>query len=270
MLSEQEVPSFIIDWTRLLDFDAALTPSDQLALLGFRGASIRAAFRSGSRSDQDLAALANDLDCDLLKWARDHSVPGFVCAFEAVRDPGSPHSWNGTRHIYGSAQGQKHWNKYRCVRILVSRIQEALWRRSWPVLASPSRPVPQPEHFQTLRNHIVEEICVAAAHDIGNDGSVQPQKGSVASGLMLTMSLLLAGTCLVERLSETTVSPGGRRLIRVDRPLHLDPFNQTSTQLAWIIGRIEYIAEKVGVRWAGTVTRFLRGEAGVWFDVSRS
>lgn len=111
---------------------------------------------------------------------------------------------------------------------------------------------------------------MAAAHDLGNDKSIQPQKGSVASGLMLTMSLLLAGTCLIEQLSETTVSPGGRRLIRVDQPLHLDPFNQTSTQLAWIIGRIDYIAEKVGVRWAGTVSSFLKGEAEVWFDVSRS
>lgn len=269
-LSEQEVPSYICEWTKLLDFDPVLNPSDQLSLLASRGASLRAAFKNASRPDSELSAIADGLERDLQKWAKTHSVPGSVCAFESVRDPRSPQSWHGIRHIYGSPQAQKHWNKWRCARILVSRIQEALWRRSWPVLATPSRPVPQPEHFQTVRNQIVEEICVAAAHDLGNDQAAKPQKGSVASGLILIISLALAGTCLIEQLAESTVSPGGRRLIHVDRPLHLNPFNQSSTQLAWIIGRIDYIAEKVGVRWASTVNSFLKGESGVYYELCRS
>lgn len=269
-LSEQEVPDYIIEWTKLLDFDPILTPSDQLSLLASRGAALRAAFRSGSRPDQDLSTMAEALERDLLKWAKAHSVQGSVCAVETVRDPRSQHGWNGNKHIYGSAQARKHWNKWRCARILVSRIQEALWRRSWPILASSNRPVPNREHFQGVRNGIVEEICLAAAHDLGTDMSAEPPKGSVASGLMLTISLTLAGTCLIEQLSETNVSPGGRRLIHIERPLHLDPFDQASTQLAWVIGRIDYIAEKVGIRWASTVSSFLKGDSDVYYELCRS
>lgn len=214
--------------------------------------------------------MADLLERDLLKWARSHSVMGSVCAFETVRDARSPLTWNGMRHIYGSPQARKHWNKWRCARILVSRIQEAVWRRSWPLLASPARPVPEPNYFQAIRQQVVEDICVAAALEFGNDYSAEPQKGSVANGLILMIALTLAGSCLIEQLSDSTVSPGCRRLVHINQPLHLNPFNQSSTHLAWLIERVDYIAEKVGVRWAGTVSSFLKGETGVHYDLCRS
>lgn len=116
----------------------------------------------------------------------------------------------------------------------------------------------------------MDDICAGAAHDLGIDSSNATQRGSVASGLILTMALTLAGTCLIEQLSDPASSPGGRRLIHIDRALHLDAFNQTSTQLAWIIGRIDYVAEKVGIRWASTVSSFLKGEADVYYEICRS
>lgn len=269
-LSEQNVPDYIIQWTKLLDFDPVLTPSDHMALLASRGAALRCAYRHGTMSDQELLTLADALEQDLISWSRSHSVIGSVCAFETVRDARSPNSWGGQTHVYGSPQAQKHWNKWRCARILVSRIQEGVWRRSWPLIASPATPVPDPEHFAAVRRQIVDEISIAAAHEFGNNDSLEPQKGSVASGLILMVALILAGTCLIERLSECTVSPGGGRLVTVDRPLHLDPFDQTSTHLGWIIGRVDYIAEKIGVRWAGTISSFLKGETGVHYDLARS
>lgn len=214
--------------------------------------------------------LADALEQDLIRWARSHSVIGSVCAFETIQDARSPNSWAGLKHIYGSQQARKHWTKWRCARILVSRIQEGVWRRSWPLIVSPTRPAPQPQHFATVRQQIVEEISVAAASEFGSDDSQEPQRGSVANGLITIIALTLAGTCLIEQLSEPATGSDGGRVVHINQPLHLDPFDQTSTHLAWLIGRVDYVAEKVGVRWASTVGSFLKGQTSVYYDLSRS
>ena len=59
-------------------------------------------------------------------------------------------------------------------------------------------------------------------------------------------------------------------MILVDQPLHLDLFNQTSTQLAWVIERMDYIAQKVGIRWAASMSKFLKGETKIYYDIGRS
>lgn len=265
MLSEQEVPAYIVEWSKLLPNDPLRTPSDHLALLTARCAALRAAFRSAAHPDQALARTADALEHDLLHWAAEHSTPGSPAACTAVPDPHSPRAWNGARHVYGSPAALAHWTGWRCARVLVSRVQEALWRRSWPVLAAPGRAVPAREHFVGVRERVVEEICGAVALELGDAG-----EGGGASGLLLLVALTLAGTCLIERLGEASVCPDGRRVIRVDRPLHLDPFDRASTQLAWVIGRVEHVAEVVGVRWARTVSSFLKGETGVYYEVCRS
>ena len=91
-----------------------------------------------------------------------------------------------------------------------------------------------------------------------------------SSGYLLTMPLCVAGTCLLEELAEPTFTPGGSRMILVDQPLHTDLFNQTSTQLAWVIERMDYIANKVGVNWAAAMNKFLKGQTKVYYDIGRS
>jgi hypothetical protein len=136
---------------------------------------------------------------------------------------------------------------------------------------------------------MASDICIAVAYAFGNDSSAEPTKGSVAAGKILLgiilsetsanhtqqgyaliMPLVVAGTCLLEQLADPITSPGGSRMIFADQPLHTDLFNQTSTQLAWVIEKMDYIANKVGVNWAATMSSFLKGQKKVYYDIGRS
>ena len=270
LATESLIPDFVVQWTQELEFDPLYTPGDQLTELAARLASLKHAFFRGSKPDKELAELADALERDLLGWSESTLAAGSVCSFHNVRDLDSPHSWNGTRHDYGIPQAHRYWNKWRCLRILLSRTQEALWRRSWPTLSQPTLLIPDAEHYRSIRNRMASDICIAVAYALGTDPSAEPTKGSVAAGYSLIMPLVVAGTCLLEQLADPITSPDGSRLIFVDRPLYTDLFNQTSTQLAWVIERMDYIANKVGVNWAAMMNSFLKGQKRVYYDIGRS
>lgn len=114
------------------------------------------------------------------------------------------------------------------------------------------------------------DICAAAANAFSNGSSAEPPRGSVSYGYLCITPLSLAGTCLLEQLAEPSMSPGCSKIIHIKDSLHLDPFNPSSTQLAWIIGKLDYIADKVGVKWATATSRFLKGKGQVYYDLGRS
>lgn len=263
------MPAYIVEWSQFLDADEAHLPIDQIMLIASSIALTRQSFRIREKVDDELLAIANDLEFNLQKWEENTSSnPMFTC--RSVQDPSSNNAFAGVRHEYGSPQAFRYWNFWRVLRVLLSRLQEALWRRSWPVLATPEMPIPQPDHFRSIRNRMVNEICVATCSVFGNDNAAQPPSGSVASGQVLLNPLTVAGTCLLETLAETTISPEGNRLILLDRPYHLDPYNQTSTQLAWVVQKVDYLHEKVGIRAARSFSEWLKGEDSEYFDLGRS
>jgi hypothetical protein len=261
------VPSFIVYWTQALEADPMHSPSDTLALLAARICAIRAAFRTGDSTDEELMGLATTLERDLLAWSETTLAAGSVCSFHNVTDLDSTHAWNGTRHEYGIPQAFRHWNLWRSLRIVLSRTQEAIWRQSWPIL--PTAP-PNPEQYRAVRKRMTSDICVAVAYAFGTDNSVEPPKGSVSSGYLLMIPLTLAGTCLLEQLTESITAPDGGRMIIVDEPLHFDPANESSTQLAWIIERVTYLGHKIGIGWAMAAKKFLCGERKIYYHLGRS
>lgn len=267
LIQETEVPDYIVQWSQALDLDPYHTPNDQLTVLCARLASIKVAFRTASKSDEELMELGNELEKSFLSWSESTLAAGSVCSFHDVHDVDSPHAWNGTRHEYGLPQAYRYWNKWRCSRILLSRLQETIWRRSWPTL---TQPVPDSEHYRSIRDKMAADICVATAYALGNDNSAEPPRGGVSSGHILINPLALTGTCLLEQLAEPIASPGGSRIIFADAPLHTDLLNQKSVQLAWIIERVDYIAQKIGIKWADAVSSFLRGESKIYYDLGRS
>ncbi|TKA83385.1 hypothetical protein B0A55_01010 [Friedmanniomyces simplex] len=183
-----------------------------------------------------------------------------------IIDPDSPQSLNGVRHEYSLPQAHRDWNIWRGLNIILSRTQEAIVRRSWPTLAQAP---PSPQYYRTIRDHMTTDICVAAACALGNESTADSLKGSIANGYLLIFPLFLAGTYLLEQLAEPSVSPGGSRIILVDEPLHTDPFTEASVQLAGVIERIDHI-NGLGIQWAASVSKILRGECRVYYDLGRS
>jgi len=117
---------------------------------------------------------------------------------------------------------------------------------------------------------MVNEICISTAYALGNDLTLNPPTGAVSDGYLLVMPLTMAGTCLIERMSEPIVTPGGSRMVLVNEALHENIFDERSAQLAWIVERLEYIAAKIGIRWAAQMARLLKGEKRVYYDLGRS
>ncbi|KAK5124600.1 hypothetical protein LTR85_001313 [Meristemomyces frigidus] len=265
--SETEAPQYLVQWTQALEYDPMHTPADRLALIAVRVAALKYGFRTRDKRDNELADMAASSEADLISWSEETLAADSICSFHNVIDPESSHSWNGARHEYRMPHFFRYWNMWRCLRILVSRVHEAVWRRSWPTL--PQTP-PSPEHFRTTRERMATDICVTAAYALSSDNSADPPQGSVSSGYLLITPLCLAALCLIEQLAEPTVSPGGSKIIHINEPLHLDPFNSNSTQLAWIIERVDYIADKIGIKWATAVSKFLKGESKVHYDLGRS
>jgi hypothetical protein len=114
------------------------------------------------------------------------------------------------------------------------------------------------------------DLLITTATLLGTDPSAEPPASALAKGYAIIEPLSLAGTCLIEQLTEPQVSPGGTRMIVLDEPLHLDLFNPVSTQLAWVVARMDYIAEKIGIKWAAFKSRLLSGQSKVYFDLPRS
>ncbi len=113
------------------------------------------------------------------------------------------------------------------------------------------------------------DICLAAACVLGDDNIADPPEALIASSYQLVVPLFLGGTCLLEQLAEASVSPGGSRMIFVDEALHARTPNEASIQLAWVIERLDHIGA-LGIRWAFSFSKLLRGHSRVYYDVGRS
>lgn len=253
-----------------MEYDPLTHPGDRMDLMGARLASIRVDFRDCAKSDEELTIMCNELERSLLEWAEQAQAAGSACSYRSVRDVSTTNAFNGVRHEYRTPRAFRFWNKWRCFRILLSRMQESMWRRSWPTLAQPALQIPNSEYYRTIRARMMTEICTAAASVLGNDSTATPTTGSLSNGYIITLPLSIAGTCLLETLAEPIVSPGGSRMIVIDKTFHLDLFNSASTQLAWIIARLDYIGQKVGIQWACAMSKLLSGGCNAYYDLSRS
>ncbi|KAK1021319.1 hypothetical protein LTS16_026593 [Friedmanniomyces endolithicus] len=266
LYAENEVPDFVMQWSAAMELDPTQTPSDQLYVLAARAGSMRSSFRIGDQNDQRLFDLATTLERDLLRWSEEALGAHSVYSFRSVHDPSSPYSSNGTRHEYGLPQAHRSWNTWRSLNIILSRTQEAIARRSWPTLAQAP---PSSQYYRAIRDRMTTDICLAAACVLGDDNIADPPEALIASSYQLVVPLFLGGTCLLEQLAEASVSPGGSRMIFVDEALHARTPNEASIQLAWVIERLDHIGA-LGIRWAFSFSKLLRGHSRVYYDVGRS
>ena len=121
-----------------------------------------------------------------------------------------------------------------------------------------------------LRQTITDDICAATACSIPIEPGAEPPAGTLAAVMDLLLPLMVAGTHCIEMLSPAIVPSDGRRVVVVADPLHENPCNPLSTQLAYIVDRVDYIAGSVGFRPAIGVSKFLKGERRVCYDLGIS
>lgn len=157
--TETEVPDYITTWTQGLDYDRLGTPMDRLIVIGARLAALKKSFRAADMSDQALVETAALLEQDLIAWSDDTSTEGSACSFRTFRETDASNSWNGWRHEYPRLLVYHYWNCWRTMRILLTWMQEALWRRSWPTLVQSMGGLVDPNYYKGIRNGVVADLC---------------------------------------------------------------------------------------------------------------
>ncbi|KAK4556885.1 hypothetical protein LTR86_005866 [Recurvomyces mirabilis] len=264
LFAEQRVPQFVVSWSEIIAANESERLRDDLSLLTARLASLKASFADRSLRDDILEPEAATIEADLLGWSD---------RMRQADEQGRPQRNPSTSPLHSARQTptppveNRSWNFWRCLRILLSRVQEAVYRRSWPHL---TQVPPSPQHYREIRESMTSDICAGVAQRAGDDVSAKVRPGSVAAGLLSIWPLHIAGTCLLEELAESGTTPGGSRTLLLNVPLHIDPNNATSVQLAWVIRRLDHIGGNYGIQWAYLIRRLLAGERGVYYNLGRS
>ena len=135
---------------------------------------------------------------------------------------------------------------YRGVRIMVTRTQELLAHRFNP---SPTARQAQHSYFRAIRRQLTDEICATVPVALGHAQPAFSSPCVLVTAYNSIWPLFFAGTCVLERIGRgagNTASNAGS--------------SAAMTQLAWILGRFDFISQEVGLRWADGVAATLRGD----------
>jgi hypothetical protein len=162
--------------------------------------------------------------------------------------PDSSHVWNGKMHKYNSAHTFGAWMAYRSISIILIRTLEPLYRT---LQVSADERELQTRNFEAMRRQMVDEICVAVPCVISNPDPAD-KSCMVVRAYSAIWPLYLAGICALERARNQAL-----RDMQGDLS-SMEGISYASAQAAWILGRLQYIATHVGLKWASVIATFLK------------
>lgn len=255
---DREAPAFLEEYQpdlaahTLEDFTRLGKVADDLTTLFFRFARLRTQLITGAVTDQRGVEAASELECDLIQWAADAvESSGFWQYYELdVFD--SEHVWDGKVYAFAGNPAPTIWNQWRILRIMLSRSQEMLCRR---MSVSADALAEQQVYFRRMRRQMTDETCRTIPACLGHASPAFSSPCVLITAYASIWSLFFSATVLVER-----VGPDAKYILwEVPHPLG-KPQTAAYAQLAWVMGRLRYIAQVVGLRWADGIAAVLRGE----------
>lgn len=185
-----------------------------------------------------IISTAYELDCDLATWAKScplQYVYQTVNLTERVKEVFSDHY-----HIYSNVWIATTWNHYRCARLLVNEI--ILDQLGHLYETDPESPLfvshPCYAESQMLESnstlmHLCGDICASVPYFLGvelqGEGSIRQLPKAMYANLLIWPLYAAAATWLV-----------------------------SDVMMNWVAGRLEWIADVMGIRQAGAHAAFLR------------
>ncbi|KAF2721700.1 hypothetical protein K431DRAFT_223660 [Polychaeton citri CBS 116435] len=249
-------PSFLREWQPDLDFyseNTEIAPADEVADACYHFASLRAQIRCKEVTDDQALAESAQIELRLVQWAARTNLEGadWWRYYEAEVDD-SPHVWNGMVHVHSeNTAAAGCWQIYRCIRIMLTRTQEMLVRRC---RIDPQERQSQIQYFKSVRRQLANDICAAIPASLGHATPWCKSKCTLISAYGCIWPLFFAGTVVLERIG--TLWDGDQV-----------PTSAASAQVAWILGRMDYISREVGIHWADGVSATLRGDFRIHDDL---
>jgi hypothetical protein len=245
-----EPPSFLVDWNEDLqagDNDPELfRPADAISDICYDYGKLENKLKLNKISDEDAMTQINDIDTRMVQWSIDTLANESRWQYFDLQVDDSPHVWNGMVHSYVGFPSPGVWNMYRGVRIMVTRTQELLAHRFHP---SPTARQAQHSYFRAIRRQLTDEICATVPVALGHAQPAFSSPCVLVTAYNSIWPLFFAGTCVLERIGQSagnTASNTGS--------------SAAMAQLAWILGRFDFISQEVGLRWADGVAATLRGD----------
>lgn len=232
-------------------------PATQFLSLTMEFASIRSQMRLGSISDAAAMGQLTQLEMKMISWSLD-TMENRLWRYTDLEVEESPHVWNGIVHSYSGHPVPSMWNTYRSIRILLTRTQENLCYR---LQLRDEQLKAQQAYFRSVRRQMTDEICGAIPSQLGNAFPAYNSPCPTITGYNSIWPLFFAGSCALERVPSPTqgnvVSSGTNR-----------NGSAAAAQASWIVGRMDYISNCLGIKWAYGVAAMLRGDFRVQQDVT--
>ena len=255
---DREAPAFLEEFQSEL---AAQTPdyfhslwkiADDLTLLYFTFAKLRRLLFAHRISDQQGLQDAAELERDCIKWSVDAVGKSDFWKYHEVEVDESEHVWNGKVHAFAGMPAPTMWNQWRIIRIMLSRTQELLVRR---LAVSEDAVTDQRAYFRSTRRQMTDDICKTIPACLGHASPAFNSSCVLITAYTSIWALFFAGTTLVER-----VGPDAQNIL-YDLPVSSNKLPTAAyAQMAWVMGRMRYIANDVGIKWADGIAAILRGE----------
>lgn len=251
-----EPPSFLVDWNADLqaeDLDPELVaPADSMSDICYDFAKLENKMKLNRIPDLEAMNEVNELDQRMVQWSVDTMATETRWRYYDLQVDDSPDVWNGLVHAYVGLPAPGVWNMYRGVRIMVTRVQELLALRF-----NPSQVARQTQHsyFRAIRRQLTDEICATIPVALGHAQPAFSSPCVLITAYNSIWPLFFAGTCLLERIGNSagkTANTGS---------------SAAEAQLAWILGRFDYISQVVGLRWADGVAATLRSDFKIIDDI---
>ena len=152
-------------------------------------------------------------------------------------------------HVYSCRFAPGAWMAYRCIRLQISQTQEML------STILPVSGVVQEAQFQQYRRvqrETTNDICAAIPSILGYSSLGDGDFCALNNVYSVIWPLYLAGNSVLAR-SRTQ----NWQAIDGDA-LRLPQASATFAQAAWIIGRLDYISTRYGLKWASVMAATLR------------
>jgi hypothetical protein len=235
----------------------AIAPPDRLAVISFDFAMLLSQIRGQTISPETALHEAADIQTRMIQWSMSTMSYGEAWRYSDLAVPESPHVWSGTVHAYNSLPAAGVWNTYRILRIMLTRTQEDLCKLNGMTGEALRVRV---ANFRSVRRQMTDEICGGIPSQLGHAAPALNSQCVLITAYSSIWPLFFGAVCALERVGYD-VWQGFLQLDR-SRP----PENNASTaaaQAAWLIGRIGYIGNHVGLRWANGFAGVLKGDTAV-------
>jgi len=254
-------PAFL--WDLQAEVEACSTaddvsgPGDALARLILDYSILRANMRTREVSDAVAMVQASELERRFMEWSINTSESDERWRYYEIDVPDSGHVWNGKVHAYTCHPAPNAWNTWRCVRIMLTRSQELLCRRSG---LSETEREQQLLHLRQVWRQMADDICATVPVQLGHAAPAYNSTSVMITAHGSIWPVFFAATCAFERM----ILPMGQTEQADHQP---SQGSFASAQGMWLLGRLDYISQAVGVRLAEGVAATLKSDFRIYTSI---